>query len=150
VLCVAAGGTTLLTGDIDLSSETLLLQDQLGKQLLSAGLLAPHHGRIKSSGAAFIRAVNLTLALVLTNYGNRYGFPVREVLARCRRHKTLLLDTGTRSALTLVVQPLRGVNLRESYRSANRRYKHSLPWCFACQKITRVLVRQPPGVAFSD
>jgi beta-lactamase superfamily II metal-dependent hydrolase len=125
------------------------LQDQLGK-LLSAGLLAPHRGRIKSAGAAFIRAVNLTLALVLTNYGNRYGFPAREVLARCRRHKTLLLDTGTRSALTLVVQPLRGVNLREGYRSANRRYRHSLPWCFASQKITRVLARQTPGIAFSD
>lgn len=95
MLCVAAGGTTLLTGDIDLSSETLLLQDQLGK-LLSAGLLVPHHGRIKSSGAAFIRAVNLTLALVLGGHGNRYGFPARE-----------------------------------GYRSANRRYRHSLPWGFA-------------------
>jgi beta-lactamase superfamily II metal-dependent hydrolase len=90
---------------------------------LSAGLLAPRHGCIKSSGAAFIRAVNLALALVLTNYGNRYGFPARELLAR---------------------------NLREGYRSANRRYRHSLPWCFASQKITRVLARQPPGIAFSD
>jgi competence protein ComEC len=132
VLCVAAGGITLLTGDIDLNGETLLLQDQLGK-LLSAGPLAPHHGCIESSGAAFIRAVNLTLTLVLTNYGNRYGFPARELLARSRRHKTSLLDTGTRSALILVVQPLRGVNLREGYRSANRRYRHSLPWCFAFQ-----------------
>ena len=78
----AAGGSMLLTGDIERAAEA----DLVGRaaSLRSDVLLVPHHGSRTSSSAAFVGAVAPRWAIVAAGYRNRFGHPVPEVLERYR------------------------------------------------------------------
>jgi competence protein ComEC len=78
----SAGGSMLLTGDIERGAEGLLLEQ--GTALRSDVLLVPHHGSRSSSSAPFIAGVAPRWAVVPAGYRNRFGHPSREVLERYR------------------------------------------------------------------
>jgi competence protein ComEC len=77
-----AGGSMILTGDIERASEGTLSQKE--SSLKSDVLLVPHHGSRTSSTAAFIAAVSPRWAVVPVGYRNRFGHPNREVMERYR------------------------------------------------------------------
>ena len=76
-----AGGSVLLTGDIEQKAEQLLVERYAGR-LQSDLLLAPHHGSRTSSSPAFLAAVKPQQAVFSVGYKNRFNLPSREVVAR--------------------------------------------------------------------
>ncbi len=70
----------VMTGDLDLASEKLLLQNtpDLHAQILKLG----HHGSRNSSSAEFLAAVNPAIAIVSASADNTFGHPSPEVLAK--------------------------------------------------------------------
>ncbi|WP_235582347.1 DNA internalization-related competence protein ComEC/Rec2 [Rhizobacter sp. Root1221] len=73
-------GSALLAGDIERAQEAQLVA--AGAPLASDVLLVPHHGSRTSSTAAFLDAVQPSVALIQAGYRNRFGHPVAEVLGR--------------------------------------------------------------------
>jgi competence protein ComEC len=74
--------SALLAGDIELAQEQRLVT--AGAPLRADVLLVPHHGSKTSSSAAFLDAVQPTLAFAQAGYRNRFGHPAPPVLARYR------------------------------------------------------------------
>jgi competence protein ComEC len=81
VLRIANGrARVLLAGDIEKAQEANLARTP---QLLRADLLlVPHHGSRTSSTAAFLDAVQPSVALVQAGYRNRFGHPAADVVER--------------------------------------------------------------------
>ncbi len=76
-----AGGSVLLTGDIEARAESAMLaRDAIA--LRSDLLVVPHHGSRTSSTPAFIAAVGPAAAVYTPGYRNRFGHPRPEVVAR--------------------------------------------------------------------
>ena len=103
VLRVAsAGGAMLLTGDIERSAESTLVER--GRDSLKADvLLVPHHGSRSSSSREFIAAVAPRWAIVPAGYRNRFGHPAREVLERYARAGVTVLRTDRDGAVSAVL-----------------------------------------------
>jgi competence protein ComEC len=102
VLRVAsAGGSMLLTGDIERASETALLQ--AAKGVKNDVLLVPHHGSRTSSTTDFIAAVGPRWAVVPTGYRNRFGHPHRDVLERYRFAGAEILRTDLHGAVSVTL-----------------------------------------------
>jgi competence protein ComEC len=78
-----AGGSALLTGDIEAAAEQRLVERH-GARLASDVLIVPHHGSATSSTPAFIRQVRPRWALIPSGYRNRYHHPHPDVLRRYR------------------------------------------------------------------
>ena len=76
-----AGGSVLLTGDIEARAESVLVARDTAA-LRSDLLIVPHHGSRTSSTPAFIAAVRPTVAVYTPGYRNRFGHPRPEVVAR--------------------------------------------------------------------
>ena len=92
VLRISSGDrAVLLAGDIEEAQEAQLVAD--GANLRADVLLVPHHGSKTSSSAAFLQAVQPTLALVQAGYRNRFGHPATVVVERYRRENILLIDS---------------------------------------------------------
>lgn len=90
--------SALLTGDIELAQEQRLVA--AGANLKADVLLVPHHGSKTSSSAAFLDAVQPTLALVQAGYRNRFGHPALPVLARYRERGIALVTSSQCGAAT--------------------------------------------------
>ncbi|MGE5104117.1 MAG: DNA internalization-related competence protein ComEC/Rec2, partial [Betaproteobacteria bacterium] len=75
-----AGGSALLTGDIEAAAEMELLtrDERVGADVL----VVPHHGSRTSSTPAFVAAVAPRIAIFAAGYRNRFGHPRREIVAR--------------------------------------------------------------------
>jgi len=73
----------LLTGDIERDAEKMLAGQT--RDLKAFILKVPHHGSSSSSSPAFLDAVSPIIAVVSAGYGNRFGFPSAEVMARYKR-----------------------------------------------------------------
>jgi competence protein ComEC len=101
VLRVAAGGASmLLTGDIERTAESTLIQ----KIPRTDVLLVPHHGSRTSSSEEFISAVAPRWAVVPAGYRNRFGHPAREVLERYRAAGIHVLRTDLDGAVNVVLK----------------------------------------------
>lgn len=74
-----AGGSVLLTGDIERRAEAALLP---APSIASDVLVAPHHGSRSSSTGAFLQAVAPKHVLVSAGYRNRYRHPHADVWQR--------------------------------------------------------------------
>ena len=82
VVRVSAGGrSVLLTGDIEREQEAALVAS-LGDALRSDVLVVPHHGSRTSSTAAFLDAVQPSVAVFQAGYRNRFGHPAPDVMGR--------------------------------------------------------------------
>ena len=75
-----AGFSVLLTGDMELPAEQILLKQKLSLQ--SDILVLGHHGSKTSSGAVFLDAVKPQLVIVSAGYHNQFGHPAPVVLER--------------------------------------------------------------------
>jgi competence protein ComEC len=92
-----AGGSMLLTGDIERAAELQLLNQEISSDIL----LVPHHGSRTSSTAEFIDAVAPRWAVVPVGYRNRFGHPTREVLERYRAAGAQVLRTDRDGAIAV-------------------------------------------------
>ena len=92
----AAGGSILLTGDIEKRAEKALLLS-VPEQLPADIMLAPHHGSATSSTVEFIARVGAKEVVYPVGYRNRWGFPKAEVQARYAKagvEQWITADTG--------------------------------------------------------
>jgi len=93
-----AGGSVLLTGDIEDAAEGRLL----GARGIAADLLkVPHHGSDTSSTTEFLGRVLPSLAVVQTGEGNRHGHPGDDALGRIRRAGALVARTDLDGAVVV-------------------------------------------------
>jgi competence protein ComEC len=126
----SASGSLLLTGDIEKSVESALVESQAGKQdsqsLNSDILVAPHHGSKTSSSAGFIAAVQPDLTIFTAGYLNRFRHPRAEVLARYKQAGSRAFRSDYDGAVTLnfVADDKAGVIKAESWRKQNKHYWH--------------------------
>jgi len=97
-----AGGTMLLTGDIERAAEDFLARSS--SILRAEVLLVPHHGSRTSSSEAFIEAVAPRWAVVPAGYRNRFGHPTREVLARYEGAGAHVLRTDLGGAVNVILK----------------------------------------------
>jgi competence protein ComEC len=77
----SAGGSVLLTADIEAEDERYLLANA-PSELAASLLIAPHHGSRTSSTPDFIAAVAPKLTVFTVGYQNRFGHPRGDVVAR--------------------------------------------------------------------
>ncbi len=92
--------SVLLTGDIEATQETALVQ-RAGAALKSDVLLVPHHGSRTSSTPAFIDAVAPRTALAQAGYRSRYGHPAPDVERRYRERSIEFVRSDRCGAWTL-------------------------------------------------
>lgn len=117
-----AGGSALLTGDIERSAERRLLERV--PDLAAAVMTVPHHGSDSSSSPRFVRRTAPDYAVVPAGWNNRWGFPEPEVAARYRRMGTRLLQTGRLGAIRFVFDPETGLSEPRAWRRGARRFWH--------------------------
>lgn len=122
VLRIAGGGgSALLTGDIETTGESLLV-DRYGPDLRSDLLVAPHHGSKTSSTRRFLEVVKPGFILIPVGYLNRFGFPNPKVLERYAEFGSHVMDSVHHGAITVTFEKPGGIPRLESYRQANLRY----------------------------
>lgn len=93
-----AGGSVLLTGDIEAPAESELVA-RYGRDLAADVLVVPHHGSNTSSSKSFLAAVRPRLALISAGWHNRWGFPRGPVIKRLHNVDSRVLNTATGGAL---------------------------------------------------
>lgn len=122
----SAGGSVLLTGDIEKQIEFALVSEYAdsGAQLKSDVLIAPHHGSKTSSSLEFLQEVQPQLAIFTAGYLNRFKHPRPEVVARYQEAGSLTFRSDYHGALTLNFSAMEKKIHVTSWRQQNRRYWH--------------------------
>ncbi len=95
----ANGERLLLTGDIDLHAERVLLDSPLA--VPTQWLQAPHHGSRTSSSMALLKVLNPETVLISRGHGNSFGHPHPTVLARYRKQGLRIYDSAEHGAIHL-------------------------------------------------
>jgi competence protein ComEC len=109
-------GSVLLLADPEGPAERAML----GRTGVGAdAVLVPHHGSRSSSSPEFVGATGAAWALVSSGFGNRWGMPRPEVVARWREAGAAVLDTAQDGALRLQVGPEWPVPRLEAWRRAD-------------------------------
>jgi len=123
VLRVKVGDHQLLiTGDIEQPAEQQLVRDGL---LGGAdAVVIPHHGSRTSSTAPFVSALTPDLAIVSAGFGNRWGFPKEEVVARWVGIGARVLETSSSGAIGIRLCEGSGMEQVTEYRYERRRIWH--------------------------
>jgi len=93
-------GSLLLTGDIEVQTERLLIA-RYADTLASSVLIVPHHGSNTSSSSAFLAAVSPELALFPLGYNNRHHFPHPAVIQRYQDRHINTLNTAEHGAISI-------------------------------------------------
>jgi len=112
-----AGGSLLLTGDIERRAESLLANDP---GIAAEVVVVPHHGSLTSSSERFVEAVGARVAIVSAGHQNRWSFPRPEVRARWEDRGALMLVTGDHGAIEVTFRD-EGLEI-EAWRYLRRRY----------------------------
>jgi competence protein ComEC len=115
------GGSAVLFGDIEKNSEQWLVEHQALAQTDIA--VVPHHGSRTSSTAALISATAPQYALVSAGFGNQWGFPKADVLARWQAVPAEVLQTAQSGAIEVAIAR-NGVERPRAYREERRHYWH--------------------------
>jgi competence protein ComEC len=122
VLVEAGDYKALLSGDIEAETEAQLVRQRV---LMHVDLVTvPHHGSRTSSIAPFVRALTPSLAVVSAGYGNRWGFPKPDVVARWRSTGAEVLNTATSGAVLVRMCAQSGVSAPQEWRNIRRRIWH--------------------------
>jgi len=111
-----AQGAVLLTSDIEARDEAALLAS--GEPLGVRVALVPHHGSRTSSTAKFVAAMGAEHAVFTVGYGNRFGHPKSDIVARYAAARRWRTDLD--GAVTLQLGP-QGLTI-EGERERERRY----------------------------
>lgn len=112
----------LFTGDIERAGEQALLRSGLLPKVHV--VTVPHHGSKTSSTLGFTRAVGASFAIASAAYGNHWGFPKDEVVARWRAAGARLVNTATAGAVDMQVCADSGFSSITGYRVVKRRIWH--------------------------
>ncbi len=91
----------LFPGDIERAAETKIAA-AAGNSLKADVLLSPHHGSATSSSDFFLDKVAPESVIISCGRHNRYGFPGRKVLARCRRRGITVYRTDLDGAVQVI------------------------------------------------
>ena len=118
-----AGGSVLLTGDLEAEEERRLVATAVAG-LQADVIQVPHHGSDTSSTEEFIHAVSPRVALISAGFRNRFGFPHSVVLARYRRTGARTFNTANSGALTVTLAPESGISVPTEFRLQQRRLWH--------------------------
>jgi competence protein ComEC len=89
----------LFAADAEAPTERWLLDS--GATLAASVLKVAHHGSRYSSGGAFLRAVNPTVAVISVGQGNDYGHPAPETVARLERRGARVFRTDRDGTITV-------------------------------------------------
>lgn len=90
----------LLTGDIEASAETWLVENV--PQMLRANvLISPHHGSKTSSSLSFLETVKPEIVLISAGYQNQFHHPSKEIMARYFEIHAPVFNTANDGALTV-------------------------------------------------
>ena len=123
VLLVEAGEHSfLLTGDIEAQSEAQLVRQRLLPQV--DVVTVPHHGSRTSSIAPFVRSLAPGYAIVSAGYGNRWGFPKADVVARWRGSGAEVLNTADGGSISLRMCAEMALSRPTEWRNRIRRIWH--------------------------
>ncbi len=95
----ANGERLLLTGDIDVHAERVLLGSPLA--VPTQWLQSPHHGSRSSSSMALLNALKPEAVLISRGHGNSFGHPHPTVLARYRKQGLRVYDSAEQGAIHL-------------------------------------------------
>jgi competence protein ComEC len=115
----APGGSVLVPGDIERTSEARLLQE--GPALKADVLIAPHHGSRTSSTPAFVEAVKPQGVIFAVGYRNRFGHPHPDVVERWQAAQSRILRTDRDGALLVTIAPHGSIRI-DRHRALHRRY----------------------------
>ena len=111
-------------------------REQGRRDLRADVVLVAHHGSRGSSDPAFVAATGARHALISSGYGNRYGHPKPQVLARWRAAGATTWDTSGGGALRLRLAAA-GLELE------TRRQAHPRLWD-AAKRVEAA----PPGLSY--
>jgi competence protein ComEC len=112
----------LLTGDIESPVESLLAG--AGHLSQSDIVLIPHHGSRTSSSEQFVSTLRPKLAIVSAGFGNRWGFPKKDVVAAWRNAGAEVLNTATSGAISYRVCRDNGIRRLGLHRLDARKFWH--------------------------
>ncbi len=87
----------LLTGDVELEGEKLLLEN--GRNLKSLIFKAGHHGSNSSSSAPFLEAIQPQIIVISSGAENTFGHPTPEMLQRAQDVGAVVLRTDQLGAI---------------------------------------------------
>jgi competence protein ComEC len=115
---MAGGNAALLLGDIEHAVEARLVA---GGAIRHADIVVvPHHGSRTSSTEALTRAVTPKVVVISAGYGNRWGFPNADVVARWHATGARILNTADHGALEIAAGAT-AIEVR-AYREKDRAY----------------------------
>lgn len=97
LLVQGPGGRALLLADPETEAESLLREQSIAADVV----LLPHHGSRSSSGPGLVAGVRARLGIASAGFGNRWGMPHAEVVARWRAAGTTVLSTAEAGAITV-------------------------------------------------
>jgi len=112
----------LLSGDIEQPAEYRLVREGLLPPV--DVVLVPHHGSRTSSSKPFVHALSPSVAIVSAAFGNHWGFPKEDIVARWEAVGARVLSTATSGAIGLHMCADSGVVSISQYRVDNRRIWH--------------------------
>jgi competence protein ComEC len=116
----ADGATLLLTGDIEVAQERMLIERLGPDGLRSTVVIAPHHGSRTSSSAAFIAATAPRFVVFQAGYRSRFGHPAPDVVSRYQNAGAAVVRTDRCGAWTWTSGAPQGLCERDR----RRRYWH--------------------------
>lgn len=99
-----SGGAALLLADPEAAAESALVDQALAADVV----LIPHHGSASSSSQALVDAVAARVAIASAGYGNRWGMPRADVVARWRGAGTTVISTAELGAVQVRFSPQPG------------------------------------------
>ncbi len=117
------GGSALLLADPEAAAESALAAQAIAAEVV----LVPHHGSASSSSPALIAAVSARLGIASAGFGNRWGMPRADVVARWRAAGTTILGTAEQGAIRVRFPPEAGHIAIESERRDRRRWWRAGP-----------------------
>lgn len=113
-----AGGSVLLTGDVEALAERELLARHV--TVRADIVIAPHHGSQTSSTAEFVAAVAPSYAWLSTGYRNRFHHPSPRIVARYRDQGAFCFNTSDTGGVRMIMDGSRVGP--QTARGAARRY----------------------------
>ncbi|MDP9198866.1 MAG: DNA internalization-related competence protein ComEC/Rec2, partial [Pseudomonadota bacterium] len=112
------GGSALLLADPESAAETELQRLSVAADVV----LLPHHGSRTSSSPELVAAVSPRIGIASVGFGNRWGMPAPEVVARWRAAGTTVLTTADAGAVSIrFTAGAEGIAV-ETERGGNRRW----------------------------
>jgi competence protein ComEC len=117
----STAGSLLIMGDVGHRVEEWLVSQSLVQPVDL--VVVAHHGSRTSSAPSFVRAAGAKLAIVSAGYRNRWGFPHQDVVARWCEAGTVVVDTASWGAVSVVMAA--GMQPPLGHRGSHRRYWHA-------------------------